>query len=193
MKSVVADRMDLTHATDDELLGAIAARDGEAFTVFYRRHLPVALAYLMRETRDPELAADLAAEVFADVLLTAHRYLDHGITATPWVIGIARNKLLMSLRRGRVEAKARKRLGFEPVALEDADLERVVAVADDGQGPLQALVNELPDDERRAVLSRVVHERSYSDIASELSCSEMVVRKRVSRGLSRLRERLGGS
>jgi RNA polymerase sigma-70 factor (ECF subfamily) len=185
--------MDLTHATDDELLGAITSGDAEAFTVFYRRHLPVTLAYLMRETRDPELAADLAAEVFADVLLTAHRYLDHGITATPWVIGIARNKLLMSLRRGRVEAKARKRLGFEPLALEDADLERVAAVADDGKGPLAALVSELPDDERRAVLSRVVHERSYSDIASELSCSEMVVRKRVSRGLMRLRIRLGGS
>ncbi|MGH2896106.1 MAG: RNA polymerase sigma factor [Solirubrobacteraceae bacterium] len=187
----MVDHMDLTHATDDELLGAIALRDGEAFAVFYRRHLPIALAYLMRETRDPELTADLAAEVFAAVLLTAHRYLDHGITATPWVIGIARNKLLMSLRRGRVEAKARKRLGFDPVALEDTDLERVLAVADDGAGPLRALVDELPDDERRAVLSRVVHERSYNDIARELSCSEMVVRKRVSRGLSRLRERLG--
>jgi RNA polymerase sigma-70 factor (ECF subfamily) len=185
--------MDLTRATDDELLGAIASGDSRAFTVFYRRHLPVTLAYLMRETRDPELAADLTAEVFAAVLLTAYRYLDHGLTATPWVIGIARNKLLMSLRRGRIEAEARKRLGFEPVVLEDIDLERVVAVADDGAGPLQALVDELPDDERRAVLSRVVHERSYRDIASELSCSEMVVRKRVSRGLSRLRERLGGS
>jgi DNA-directed RNA polymerase specialized sigma24 family protein len=43
------------------------------------------------------------------------------------------------------------------------------------------------------VLSRVVHERSHGDIASELSCSEMVVRKRASRGLSRLRARLGGS
>ena len=184
--------MAMTQESDDDLLGAIAARDAEAFTVFYRRHLPVTLAYLMRETRDPELAADLAAEAFADVLLTSHRYLDHGITATPWVIGIARNKLLMSLRRGRVEAKARKRLGFEPVALQDADLERVVAMADDGQGPLQALVNELPDDERRAVLSRVVHERSSGDIASELSCSEMVVRKRAGSGLSRLRARLGG-
>jgi RNA polymerase sigma factor (sigma-70 family) len=185
--------MAMTHASDDDLLGAIAGRDAEAFTVFYRRHLPVTLAYLMRETRDPELTADLSAEVFADVLLTAHRYLDHGITATPWVIGIARNKLLMSLRRGRVEAKARKRLGFEPLALQDADLERVVAMADDGQGPLQALANELPDDERRGVLSRVVHERSHGDIPSELSCSEMVVRKRVSRGLLRLRGRLGWS
>jgi RNA polymerase sigma-70 factor (ECF subfamily) len=67
----------------------------------------------------------------------------------------------------------------------------VVAVADQGAGPLGALVSELPDDERRAVLSRVVAERSYKDIAGELSCSEMVVRKRVSRGLSRLRRQLG--
>jgi RNA polymerase sigma-70 factor (ECF subfamily) len=36
-----------------------------------------------------------------------------------------------------------------------------------------------------------VAERSYKDIAGELSCSEMVVRKRVSRGLSRLRRQLG--
>src|ERR1700759_4232828 len=185
--------MDLTRASDDDLLGAIASRDAEAFTVFYRRHLPVTLAYLMRETRDPELAADLAAEVFAAVLLDAHRYLDHGLTATPWVIGIARNKLLMSLRRGGGEARARLRLGFEPVALEDADLERVAAAADDGRGQLSALVQELPDDERRVVLGRVGHGRRYSDIAGELSCSEMVVRKRVSRGLSRLRDRLGGS
>jgi RNA polymerase sigma-70 factor (ECF subfamily) len=183
--------MDLTRATDDELLGAIASRDAEAFTVFYRRHLPVTLAYLMRETHDPELAADLAAEVFAGVLLTAHRYLDHGLTATPWVIGIARNNLLLSLRRGRIEAKARLRLGFEPVALDDADLERVAAMADDGAAPLRALVDDLPDDERRAVLSRVVHERSCQDVAGELSCSELVVRKRVSRGLSRIRQRLG--
>ncbi|MFL5860304.1 MAG: RNA polymerase sigma factor [Solirubrobacteraceae bacterium] len=190
---MVAELMDLARATDDELLGAIASRDPEAFTVFYRRHLPVTLAYLMRETQDPELAADLAAEVFAAVLLTAHRYLDHGVTATPWVIGIARNKLLMSLRSGRIEAAARRRLGFDPVALEDADLERVAAVADDGAGPLRTLVDELPDDERRAVLGRVVYERSYRDIASELSCSEMVVRKRVSRGLSRIRRGLGGS
>lgn len=182
--------MDLTHATDDELLGAIALRDGEAFTVFYQRHLPVALAYLMRETSDPELAADLAAEVFAAVLLTAHRYLDHGITATPWVIGIARNKLLMSLRRGRVEARARERLGFQAVILEDADLDQMERIARVGDDRLVRMVDALPEDERFAVRSRVLDEREYQEIATELSCSEMVVRKRVSRGLARMRSQL---
>ena len=56
-----------------ELLSAIAARDGAAFAAFYRRHLPSVLAFLLRETRDREAAADLAAEVFAAVLLSAGR------------------------------------------------------------------------------------------------------------------------
>ncbi len=113
--------------SDAALLAAIAGRDGAAFAVFYRRHLPTVLAFLIRETRDREAAADLAAEVFAAVLLAAGRYSEQGSSATPWVIGIARNKLLMSFRRGRVEARARHRLGFQPVALDDADLERIEA------------------------------------------------------------------
>ena len=179
--------------TDGELLAAIAARDPGAFSVFYERHLSVTLAYLIRETRDPELAGDLAAEVFAAVLLAAHRYKEQRLSAAPWVLGIARNKLLMSLRRGRIEARARRRLGFEPVALEDADLDRIVEIADRGAGRLTMLVDRLPDDERRAVLSRVVDERSYREIAAELECSEMVARKRVSRGLARVREQINGT
>ena len=60
--------------SDERLLGAVAACDGDAFSVFYRRHLPRTVGYLLGETRDPELAADLAAEVFSAVLLSASRY-----------------------------------------------------------------------------------------------------------------------
>jgi RNA polymerase sigma factor (sigma-70 family) len=181
---------DCRRLSDGELLAAIAGGDGAAFAEFYDRHLALVLAYLMRQTRDPELAADLAAETFAAVLLTAGRYQKQLPSAGPWLLGIARNKLLESLRQGRVEARARQRLGFEAVALHDSDLERVAALADDGRGPLQALVAELPEAERRAVVARVLDERSYREIAAELRCSEMVVRQRVSRGLRRIRARL---
>jgi RNA polymerase sigma factor (sigma-70 family) len=176
--------------SDAALLSAIAARDGAAFAIFYRRHVPTVLAYLMRETRDPETSADLAAEVFAAVLLAARKYVVQGESATPWVIGIARNKLLMSFRRGRVEARARLRLGFEAVTLDDGDLDRIAQVANSGSGTLLRLVEDLPEDERFAVRSRVLDERPYREIATELRCSEMVIRKRVSRGLARMRDQL---
>ena len=179
--------------SDSALLSAIAARDGAAFAVFYRRHLPAVLAFLLRETRDREAAADLAAEVFAAVLLSAARYAEQGESATPWVLGIARNKLLMSFRRGRVEARARHRLGFQAVALDDGDLDRIEEVALCEGGRLVALVEDLPEEERIAVRSRVLDERPYREIATELRCSELVIRKRVSRGLARMREQLKDS
>jgi RNA polymerase sigma factor (sigma-70 family) len=187
---MVHDREDLERASDEALLSGIAACDGRAFAVFYRRHLPAVLAYLVRETRDPESAGDLAAEVFAAVLLACKRYRPDGPSAAPWVLGIARNKLLMSLRRGRIESRARRRLRFEPVELEEQDFERIEATAAGGAGRLAQLVARLPDAERFAVNARVIEERSYREIAAELSCSELVVRKRVSRGLSRVREQL---
>jgi DNA-directed RNA polymerase specialized sigma24 family protein len=58
---------------DDALLGRFAAGEAEAFVAFYRRHLASILAFFLRRTGDPELTADLTAEVFAAALLSAHR------------------------------------------------------------------------------------------------------------------------
>jgi RNA polymerase sigma-70 factor (ECF subfamily) len=177
--------------TDGELLAAAAAKDGPAFAVFYRRHLAGVVGFLLSETGDREVAADLAAEVFAAVFLVAHRFRPRGTgSAGPWVRGIARNKLRESRRRGRVEARARRRLAFEPEALDDDDLTRVEALAVDGAAGVMGLVDGLPERQRAAVRAHVVDGRSYAEIAGELSCSELVVRQRVSRGLSRLRNEL---
>lgn len=176
--------------SDERLLAGIAACDGEAFGVFYRRYLPRTLGYLLRETRDREAAADLAAEVFSAVLLSAKRYRPERDTAAPWLRAIARNVVGASRRRGRVEDRARRRLGFEPLELDDDDLRRTAELADQPAGVL-ALVEQLPRDERDAVKARVIGERGYAEIAAEMCCSELVVRKRVSRGLARLREQVG--
>src|SRR5215207_8419941 len=101
---------------DDALLGAAKAGDGEAFAAFYRRHGDLVLAYLRRRVADPEQAFDLAAETFAAALVSLRRYEPGRGPAAAWLLGIAHNKLLESLRRGRVEAAARRRLRLEPIA-----------------------------------------------------------------------------
>jgi RNA polymerase sigma-70 factor (ECF subfamily) len=79
-----------------------------------------------------------------------------------------------------------RRLGMAPLELDDDDLRRVEACAG-----ADALLDTLPADEREAVRARVLEEQSYEEIAGRLECSQAVVRKRVSRGLARLRNHLG--
>lgn len=177
--------------SDAELLAAIASCDERAFSVFYRRHLGTIVGWCVRRTGDPELAADLTAEVFAAVLVSAARYRPCGDTATGWLVGIARNVLGHSLRRGQVDARARARLGAAALTVEDADIELVLELAANANGVAGQLLAELPAHEQAAVRARVIDERDYAEIASELGCSELVIRKRVSRGLSRLRAALG--
>ncbi|HET6865314.1 MAG TPA: RNA polymerase sigma factor [Solirubrobacteraceae bacterium] len=171
--------------SDDDLLAA-ADRDGAAYTAFYLRYERAMLAFFLRGTHDAELAADLTAEVFAAVLLACRRYRPGAAPASAWLFAIAQNKLADSRRRGRVEDAARRRLGMAPLELDDEDLRRVEACAG-----ADALLETLLADERAAVRARVLDEQSYEEIAGRLECSQAVVRKRVSRGLARLRSQLG--
>lgn len=174
-----------TISHDDELLGRFAAGDAEAFVSFYRRHLPAVLGFFLRRTRDPELTADLTAEVFAAALIAAGRYRPGERPALAWLYGIAAHKLADSRRRGRVEDDARRRLALGPLSVDDEDLARVEQMAD--AGAAESALRSLPADQRDAVLARVVHERTYAEIAAHMRCSELLVRQRVSRGLRALR------
>jgi RNA polymerase sigma-70 factor (ECF subfamily) len=173
---------------DDDLLTRFAAGDPEAFVVFYRRHLRAMLGFFLRRTADPELTADLTAEVFAAALLAAERYRPDERPALAWLYGIAAHKLADSRRRGRVQDEARRRLALEPLMIDDAELARVEQMAD--QGAAAQALQALPPTQRDAVAARIVDERSYSEIAEQMQCSELLVRQRVSRGLRALRRQI---
>jgi RNA polymerase sigma factor (sigma-70 family) len=176
--------------SDQELLRRALTTEPEAFTVFYERHVDVVLAFLRRRTSSPEVAADLMAETFAAALLALHANTEPEQLEVPvaWLLGIARNKLFESYRRGRVEAAAREKLGLEPLVLNDSDLALVDELSESDL--VNQLADLLPADQLQALRARVIDEREYDEIARDLDCSEAVVRKRVSRALSTLRARV---
>lgn len=170
---------------DSELL----AGDAEAFGAFYARHEDAVLAFFLRRVRRADVAADLTAETFAAALRSRATHDPVRGEARGWLFGIARNVLSASLRRGRVEDDARRRLGMERLVLDDTALARVEELAN---APALAALDDLPPEQRAAIAGRVVQERSYEELAADLQCSESVVRQRVSRGLRTLRTRLEG-
>ncbi|HEY7281601.1 MAG TPA: RNA polymerase sigma factor [Actinomycetota bacterium] len=181
---------------NDELLADSVERP-ELFTDFYDRHARDVLGYFARRTLDAEVAAELAAETFAQAFESRARFVVGRGPAEAWLATIARRQLSHYWRRLRVADRARRHLGIPRIALEDEDLERIEALIDfEAIGrAVAAAFSRLSDDQREALRLRVIEGRSYAEAAAALSCSEQVVRARVSRGLRRLAAHLetGGS
>ena len=173
--------------SDEELLASGESRD---FAAFYDRHARSLLGYFARRTRDPHVAADLTAETFASAIVAQERYDPARTAALPWLYTIAARRLADYRRRGAVETRMRRALamGTPRVSAEDAEMIEVLsndAVVD--------LLAELPADQRDAVEAHVIDDRGYAELAGELRTSEAAIRQRVSRGLARIRHRIGGA
>jgi RNA polymerase sigma factor (sigma-70 family) len=173
--------------TDSELL--IASRgDAEAFTELYRRHAEDLLRYFARRTLDPETAAELTSETFAEAFASRMSYVDEGVNGVAWIYGIARHRLGRFFRSGRVDASARRKLGMPERDLPQEDYERIEDLID--FAPIRAALIEalagLNPSQRDAMQLRVVEGLPYPEVAKRLTCSEDNARQRVSRGLRRV-------
>jgi RNA polymerase sigma factor (sigma-70 family) len=172
---------------DSELLTQTPS-DREAFAEFYRRHVSAIVSFFRQRTANAEIAFDLTAETFAAALEASARYRPMAQPATAWLFAIARHKLIDSARRGRVDDAARRRLGMGTIEISDEAIDTINHRAD-AAAAVEALA-ALPETHRRAITARIVDERDYADIARELQCSQLVVRKRVSRSLRIIRDQI---
>jgi RNA polymerase sigma-70 factor, ECF subfamily len=173
--------------SDSELLTVSATEPG-AFAVLYRRHAEDLLRYFARRTLDPEAAAELTAETFAQALASRARYRETGANGVAWIYGIARHQLGRFFRSGRVFRDARRRLGMPERELPPADYERIEDLVDFApiRGAIEEALLTLGEDQREALRLRVIEELPYDEVARRLACSEQTARQRVSRGLRRL-------
>jgi RNA polymerase sigma factor (sigma-70 family) len=183
------DEVDVTDLSDAQLI--VGSVDSEVFfTELYDRHVHALLAWFVRRTGCAQTAADLTAETFAAAFSSRRRFRDIGAPGRAWLFSIAHHQLNRYLRRERVDARARKRLGVPRIELDPEDLERVERLADFGpfRVPLAAAIRQLPAAQSDAIRLRIVDDFPYDEVARRLGCSEGAARVRVSRGLVRLAE-----
>jgi RNA polymerase sigma-70 factor (ECF subfamily) len=168
--------------TDAELLAA-ARTDASAFRALYERYAERVHAFHLRRTGERQAAYDLTAETFAQAWLSRGKFRDRaGGTAGPWLFAIARNVLVDSVRRRRLERSACERLGI-PV-------ETATAPEDSWLDGIDEVLGSLPPAQAEAVRLRVVDELEYEDVARRLGTTPAAARVRVHRGLAALRHRL---
>jgi RNA polymerase sigma-70 factor (ECF subfamily) len=173
--------------SDAEVL-RVSRDEPEAFGALYERHAEAILRYFARRTLDPEAAAELTAETFAEAFASRRRFRDQGRGGLVWLYGIGRHLLSHYFRTGAVDAKARRRLGMPDRGISDGDYERIEELIDFEQvgRAIASAFTLLSEEQREALTLRVVEGRPYAEVAEQLSCTEETARARVSRGLRRL-------
>jgi RNA polymerase sigma factor (sigma-70 family) len=171
--------------TDAQLL-TLASTDAGAFRELYERYAVRVHAYHRRRTGNGDAAYDLTAETFAQAWQVRARFRDEADgSAGPWLFAIARNVLLMSVRRQGIEQRARERMGLLADSRANGD---VVPDARWLDGLDEAL-EELPPALREALRLRVEADLDYDQVAAALGTSAPAARVRVHRALSALRRR----
>jgi RNA polymerase sigma-70 factor (ECF subfamily) len=170
--------------SDEQLLAAGGSLE---FALFYRRHAEAVLAYFARRVHHAEAAADLTAETFAAAVVARERFRPERGPAAAWLYGIAAHKLFDYQRRGRLEDRARRRLGMTRRAVSADDVVEIEALS---AQVVAEMLAPLPADQREAVAAHVIDDASYDELARSAGVTTSAIRHRVSRGLRTLRNQL---
>lgn len=172
--------------------------DPDAICFLYDRYVVRLVRFLQAEGASPDIAWDAAQETFARLLAgSRRRSVQTPVAAWPWLATTGRNLLRDWSRRGAVDSRARVQLGVSSQRLAAEEIDDLVARldAEEESRSLATALDSLADEQREAIVERVIGGLDYPEVAALAGVSEDTVRTRVSRGLRRMRSLLleGGS
>ena len=178
--SASADRLN-----DAALLAAIALGDSAAATVFVRRHQRAVYGLALTMCGDARSSEDIAQLTFERVWRHAANFDERRGSARTWTLTIARRLSIDLLRSRRPVVTDGQRLlddrpdagpGVEDRAVDRADLQR-----------LRHLVDDLPPDQRTALLLATLGGHTAAEIAEICDIPLGTAKTRIRQALLRVR------
>jgi RNA polymerase sigma-70 factor (ECF subfamily) len=147
----------------------------------FRRHYGQVYRFLRRRTGDPGRAEELTQTVFADAAAANHKLVDRpDRPVLAWLYTVAQRRLLDDASRRRDDA-----------ALADHDDLPAPPRGQPGLADaLRAAIGRLPDGQRQVIVLKLLHGRSFAEIAELTGVGVDASKMRFSRGLARLRAEL---
>ena len=178
-------------AQDERLIRAAQQGDLPAFNALVIRHERAVYGVCYRLLRDVPAAEDATQDTFVKAWSSLNSF--RGGTVRPWLLTIATNRCYDVLR-----SKARRPAGsldaelveIEPIWTSQAGEEHPEAFATRTELStyLEQALDQLPIDQRTAVILSDIHGHSYDEIATITGVAVGTVKSRISRARSKLRE-----
>lgn len=178
MEAKGADHMD----EDAERMLRFASGDEAAFDEIVRRYAPRLLGFVERFFHNRARSEETVQEVFLRVFEARKRYTPQARFST-WLYTIATRLCLNELRRRRPEegaADAESMPGDPVTPAEELAAARLARA-------VQRAVDDLPENQRAALLLNRFGDHSYAEIAVVLGVSEAAVKSLLFRATDELR------
>lgn len=173
----------------DDLLVAVGRGDRRAFAQLYDELAPTVVGLARSVVRDPDLAAEVAQDVFLEVWRIANRFDAGRGSARTWVTTITHRRAIDRVRREQSERDRRRR---DDTMAQAADADpTAVSVADRSEwdGVVVALAG-LETRQREAITLAYFDGHTYSQVAAILGLPVGTVKSRIRDGLRRMRPAL---
>lgn len=170
--------------SDAMLVEAIAAGDKQALQVLYGRHHVKVYRFALRFVRDESSAEDMVSEVFFDVWRQADRFESRSQVST-WLLAIARNKALSTLRRRSNEQLDEEVAEF----IEDpSDNPEVTMQKQERASILRSCLEQLSAAHREIIDLIYYHERTIEEVSEIIGVPVNTVKTRMFYARKRIAE-----
>jgi len=180
--------------SSEDLMAQVAEGDEYAFEVLVRRHQTSILNLIYRYVGDRTKAKDLAQEVLIRVWRAANRY-EPKAKFTTWIYRITANLCLNELKS---YGKRKLLFGERPIEEgqtlnEESNVSpsaEDILLAEERSRQISHALQNLPENQRMALILKRYDNLSYGEIAKIMECSVSAVESLLVRAKRNLKEKL---
>ncbi len=192
--AVVQPRPEGEQPTDAALMERILQRDASALEILYDRYGRPVYSLALRISQQHSSAEEIVQDVFLQLWRSADRYQAARGPLEPWLFTMARNRALDFLRLKREKQRRRED--------SDSDMAPSAVIRPDPEGEIdrerraakvRALMNSLPEAQRRAIELAFFDGMTHSEIAATTGEALGTIKSWIRGGLLKLRESLEGA
>lgn len=183
--------LDSTNLPDEELLARIYQNDHHALSVLYERYARLVFGIGIQVLQDEGQAEEMTQDVFVSIWRRAGSYRSDRAKVSTWIGSIAHHRAIDIVRRRNRDAAIFAQLvtDIRHTPMWGGALE-LHAERSWEREKIRAAMDDLPDEQKEAILLAFFRGLSHSEVAQALSQPLGTVKTRIRLGMQKLRERL---
>ncbi len=172
---------------DEDLMQLVAGGDARAFEVIYERHSTVVFSLAYRICGVRVAAEEVAQDAFLSIWRSGARYDRTRGSVRTWLLGVVHNRAIDALRRSTVHDRLRAGDDQAAERIEAPERTEAEVARREEARSMRAVLEELPNDQRRVVELAYFGGFTHEQIAEMLGTPLGTVKGRMRLALEKLR------